>query len=184
MQVTIQGCRITLAIGDITNQFVDAIVNAANKSLLGGGGVDGAVHRVAGPLLLEACRDIRKGQLKGRYLPTGIPVLTAGFHLPARYVIHVVGPICGVDADVSIHLRNAYFNSLKLASMHNFQSIAFPSISTGAFGCEVHWAADVALRAVVEFLERHQFEEVRFVLFSREDYQIYTETFQNLLSNP
>jgi O-acetyl-ADP-ribose deacetylase (regulator of RNase III) len=146
---------LRLVQGDITKQHVDAIVNAANKTLLGGGGVDGAIHRAAGPELLEACRRVRERVLKGAYVATGQPVLTRGYRLPAKYVLHVVGPICGVDEHPEKHLANAYGNCLRLAARATdppIESIAFPSISTGAFGCPVEWAAKIAVSTIRAFL--------------------------------
>lgn len=140
--------RMIVKIGDITDEKVDAIVNAANSTLLGGGGVDGAIHRRGGPAILEACRKIRQAEYPDG-LPTGQAVMTTGGDLPAKYVIHTVGPIYGRnnggDADL---LAACYTNSIRLAAEHGLATISFPSISTGAFGYPKHEAAPVAAEAV------------------------------------
>ncbi|MBX5436185.1 MAG: O-acetyl-ADP-ribose deacetylase [Alicyclobacillaceae bacterium] len=191
METVIRGCTVRLVVGDITQQDVDAVVNAANRTLLGGGGVDGAIHRAAGPELLEACRHIREQVLGGRYLETARPVITPGFRLPARHVIHVVGPICGSDPDPEGNLRAAYARSLALAVEHRLASVAFPSISTGAFGCPVEWAAPVAMDTVVSFAESAGsgepvtatgLQEIRMVLFSQRDYEVYQQALQARLT--
>jgi len=159
---------LELALGDITNQRVDAIVNAANTSLLGGGGVDGAIHRAAGPKLLEECRKIGG-------CPTGEARITRGYDLPAKFVIHTVGPIWrGGTRDEDTLLRNCYNNSLKLAAEYDVRSIAFPSISTGAYGFPIEAAAQIALRTVQESISLPTaLERVVFVCFSKSDYAIY-----------
>jgi O-acetyl-ADP-ribose deacetylase (regulator of RNase III) len=154
--------------GDITEQHVDAIVNAANTTLLGGGGVDGAIHRAAGPELLEACR-----KLGG--CPTGEARLTPGFRLPARYVIHAVGPVwSGGRRGEPELLRACYVNALRLAAAHGVRSIAFPCISTGAYRFPRELAAQIAVAAVRDELERPtSVELVRFVCFSAADLAVY-----------
>jgi O-acetyl-ADP-ribose deacetylase (regulator of RNase III) len=156
--------------GDITEQQVDAIVNAANTTLLGGGGVDGAIHRAAGPELLAACR-----QLGG--CPTGEARLTPGFRLPARYVIHTVGPVwTGGRRGEPELLRACYVNSLRLAAAHGVRSIAFPCISTGAYRFPRELAAQIAVAAVRDELERPTpVELVRFVCFSAADLAVYRQ---------
>ena len=146
------GGRVTTITGDITGQEVDAIVNAANSSLLGGGGVDGAIHRAGGPAILEECRELRRTRWPAG-LPTGEAVITTAGNLPARHVIHTVGPVWGREGGREAELLAAcYRNSLALASAHGLDSIAFPAISTGVFGYPTDEAAAVASKAIKEFL--------------------------------
>ncbi len=167
-QVRINHALLELVQGDITEQDTDAIVNAANPSLLGGGGVDGAIHRAAGPELLAECR------LLGG-CPPGEARITGGGRLKARYVIHAVGPVYyGGTADEPQKLAGAYRHSLELASQHGLHSIAFPSISTGAYGYPVDEAAPIALGTVIEYLRTHpEIELVRFVLFNTPTFAAY-----------
>jgi O-acetyl-ADP-ribose deacetylase (regulator of RNase III) len=166
--------RLELVRGDITTQQVDAIVNAANSGLLGGGGVDGAIHRAGGPQVLEECRAIRSARGP---LPTGQAVITSGGRLPARHVIHTVGPVWqGGQSGEPELLAACYRNSLALALQHGCPRVAFPSISTGAYGYPVEEAPQVALAAVREVLERESaLELVRFVLFSEADLRVYQQ---------
>lgn len=159
-RVSIQQAVLELTEGDITRQTVDAIVNAANSSLLGGGGVDGAIHRAAGPQLLAATRVLGGCQ-------TGDAKLTPGFNLPARYVIHTVGPVYHPDDEtIPQLLASAHRRSLELAAEHQLESVAFPAISTGAYGYPVEAAAPIALKVVYSFLQRESsLKLVRFVLF-------------------
>lgn len=169
------GGRVRVRVGDITRQEVDAIVNAANSSLLGGGGVDGAIHRAGGPRILEECREIRR-TLYPEGLPAGEAVLTTAGLLAARHVIHTVGPIYGrEDGRESELLAACYRNSLALAARYTLKSVAFPSISTGAFGYPRKEAARVASVAVAEFLEGDaaRVEEVRLVFFSHGDAELF-----------
>ena len=162
--------KVIVLVGDISQQKVDAIVNAANSSLMGGGGVDGAIHRSGGPQILDECKEIRRTRFPNG-LPTGEAVITSGGRLPARYVIHTVGPIKGQagesDADL---LAACYRNCLALAAAHNLRTIAFPSISTGAFGYPRHEAALVSSKAIAAFLSKDTvLDEVRLVFFSNAD---------------
>lgn len=160
--------RLIVKCGDITTEVVDAIVNAANSTLLGGGGVDGAIHRVGGPSILEECREIRRVQyLDG--LPTGQAVITNGGELLAKHVIHTVGPIYGCHGDDDTKLlADCYRNSVALAIENGLTSIAFPSISTGAYGYPKHEAAKVVGEAVRGLLNAHDIE-IRLVFFSPAD---------------
>lgn len=164
--------RVEAVRGDITREAVDAVVNAANSGLLGGGGVDGAIHRAGGPAILEDCRAIRA---RTGPLPPGEAVITTGGALPARHVIHTVGPVwSGGAAREAETLARCYQNSIALAERHRLGSIAFPSIATGAFGYPVERAAAVAARAVREALARAPgVRLVRFVLFSDADLEVY-----------
>ncbi|MCF7835109.1 O-acetyl-ADP-ribose deacetylase [Candidatus Gracilibacteria bacterium] len=166
---------ITLHLGDITTQNTDAIVNAANSSLLGGGGVDGAIHRAGGPAILESCKHIRN-TLYPKGLLVGQAVLTTGGNLPAKYVIHTVGPQFKNYSDDSRKnkLADCYLNSLKVALDHDIQSISFPSISTGAYGCPIQESSQIAVSTVKNFLHSNpKIQEVRFVLHSEDDYKLY-----------
>jgi O-acetyl-ADP-ribose deacetylase (regulator of RNase III) len=158
--------------GDITEQDVDAIVNAANSSLLGGGGVDGAIHRAGGPEILRECRAIRarRGEC-----PAGEAVITSGGHLKAGHVIHAVGPVWrGGEAGEEQLLARAYGNSLRLALGHGVRTMAFPSISTGAYGFPLERAAPIAVRTVREFLlAQPEILQVRFCVFSDADRRVY-----------
>lgn len=151
---------LTLARGDLTTVEADAIVNAANEAMLGGGGVDGAIHRAAGPDLLSACYEVPELRPRVR-CPTGDARITPGFRLPARFVIHTVGPVWGVEDD-NILLGSAYESSLKLARAHHLKTIAFPAISCGAYGCPLETGADIALRTCREHGEG--LDEILFVL--------------------
>jgi O-acetyl-ADP-ribose deacetylase (regulator of RNase III) len=162
---------LTLVRGNIVDEDVDAVVNAANESLLGGGGVDGAIHRAAGPELLAHCRTLGG-------CPTGAARLTPGFRLRARWVIHTVGPVYGVPRDAKL-LVSAYASSLAIAEEQGFASVSFPSISTGAYGYPLEEAAPLALGAVVEQLERAP-RHVRFVLFGADALDAYTRAWDAL----
>ena len=164
--------RIEIIDADITQQHVDAIVNAANNSLLGGGGVDGAIHRAAGPQLLSECR-----MLNG--CRTGEAKITKGYRLSAKHVIHTVGPVWkGGQADEEQLLENCYRNSLNLALQHDIATIAFPSISTGIYGFPIERASRIALKTVKSFLEDHEsLQKVVFVCFGQRDYGVYQQAF-------
>jgi O-acetyl-ADP-ribose deacetylase len=157
--------EIVLLEGDLTTQDVDAIVNAANRSLLGGGGVDGAIHRAGGPSILAECREIRRTTFPDG-LPTGRAVATRAGDLPARWVIHTVGPVYTASGDPPGELASCHTESLRVADELGARTVAFPAISTGAFGYPLEEAAAVAVRAVRDADTR--VEEVRFVLFGRE----------------
>ncbi len=176
----IDGARLVIKMGDITKEAVDAIVNAANQSLLGGGGVDGAIHRAAGPRLLEACRALPEVR-PGVRCPTGEARITPGFDLPARFVIHTVGPVYRDPARSAPLLAAAYRSSLELAVEHGLRRIAFPAISCGAYRYPLDQAAAIALRTVIDFLrERDQLEEVRFVLFTPATYRAWEKALRKL----
>ena len=167
--------RMMIMEGDITKQEVDAIVNAANTSLLGGGGVDGAIHRAAGPELLEETRKIGG-------CPTGEARVSRGYNLPATWVIHTVGPVWkgGLKKEETL-LANCYKNSLKAAVEHGVKTIAFPSISTGAYGFPLDRATKIALTETRDFLKSHEtLELVVFVCFGQKALKIYHETFKTL----
>jgi O-acetyl-ADP-ribose deacetylase (regulator of RNase III) len=162
--------QIELARGDITEQDVDAIVNAANTTLLGGGGVDGAIHRAGGPAILAECRTLGG-------CATGDAKITTGGRLKARHVIHTVGPVYrdGRHGEPAL-LASAYRRSLEVATQHGLHSVAFPSISTGAYGYPIADAARIALRTVADYLSAHQdIQLVRFVLFSDADLAVYRQ---------
>ncbi len=161
---------VELVKGDITLMDVDAIVNAANESLLGGGGVDGAIHRAAGPQLLAECRTLGG-------CPTGEARITRGYNLKARYIIHTVGPVWhGGSRGEAKLLASAYWNSLQLAADYSLKSIAFPNISTGVYGYPKREAAEIATRTVNEFKQQNLHpERVVFVCFDDDSYQIYKE---------
>jgi len=167
--------RLILVQGDITNQVTYAIVNAANNQLSPGGGVSGAIHRVAGQRLWEECKKLggcRTGEAK----------ITGGYNLPAKYVIHTVGPVYSGKPQDKIDLVNCYRSCLKLASQHNVKSISFPSISTGIYGYPVKEAAETAVSIIIEYLKEHtEIERVRLVLFSEEDFNTYRDTVKEIL---
>ena len=166
--------HVTVLVGDITRQDVDAIVNAANSSLLGGGGVDGAIHRAGGPAILEACRAIRQIEYPDG-LPTGEAVITTAGKLPARHVIHTVGPVYGQNGPRDAELLAAcYENSLELANTHGLDSIAFPAISTGVFGYPQDEAAQVASLAIAGFLARNdKVVQVRLLFFQPQSADVF-----------
>lgn len=180
MEYLVNQTRIMFIRGDITEQSTEAIVNAANSSLLGGGGVDGAIHRVGGLQILEECKKIR--ETTGICHP-GEAVLTTGGNLPAGHVIHTVGPIWrGGNHGEPDLLRKAYRNSLELARKNGFRSISFPSISTGAYRYPTEKAALIAVDAISEFAAaKGKPEEIRLVLFSDKDLQIYIDAWNKMV---
>ncbi len=162
-------------IGDLTIEDVDAIVNAANSTLLGGGGVDGAIHEAGGPTILEECKEIRKTVYPDG-LPTGQAVITGAGRLPAKYVIHTVGPVYGKDpVNQAVLLGDCYRNSIGIAAESSLRSIAFPSISTGAYSYPRDKAAAVASAAIREALATTEIEELRLVFHSRGDLEVFLE---------
>jgi len=176
MQETINASTLILAQGDITKESTDAIVNAANTHLAGGGGVDGAIHRAGGPAIMKESRTIGG-------CPTGKAVITTAGNLKATYVIHTVGPRYhdGTKGEALL-LKSAYLESLKLASAKNLKSIAFPAISTGVYGYPLHEAARIALQTIIEYLKEHQdVQLVRFVLYDHTTYDIFTQELKKLL---
>jgi O-acetyl-ADP-ribose deacetylase (regulator of RNase III) len=182
-ETTIVNTKLSLVQGDITRQKTEAVVNAANSSLMGGGGVDGAIHRAGGPTILEECRRI-VAQIGS--LDTGKAVITRGGSLHAKYVIHTVGPIWhgGIHNEAEL-LASAYKESLKLAVAHKLKSLAFPSISTGAYRYPLTEAARVALSTVVSFLQNtpNPLERVFFVLYDSKTYQAYCIAFTDVRKN-
>ena len=176
MQETINASTLILACGDITKESTDAVVNAANTHLAGGGGVDGAIHRAGGPAIMQECRKIGS-------CPTGKAVITTGGNLKAQYVIHTVGPRYhdGTKGEATL-LKSAYLESLKLASAKNLKSIAFPAISAGVYGYPLHEAARIALHTIIEYLKEHQdIQLVRFVLYDHTTYDIFTQELKKLI---
>lgn len=162
--------RITLVLGDITEQDADAVVNAANSSLLGGGGVDGAIHRRGGPEILEECRRLRASKY-GKGLPTGQAVATTAGRLPARWVIHTVGPVYAKSKDRSALLASCYRESLRVAAELGARTVAFPAVSAGIYGWPLDDAARIAVGTVRD--TESPVEEARFVLFSEDVYAAF-----------
>lgn len=176
-QAQVGDTTIALMQGDITQVEVDAVVTSANESLLGGGGVDGAIHRAAGPLLLDEC-------LKIGWCETGQAVITTAGLLPARHVIHTVGPIWdGGEQGEAELLASAYRNSLRVAEEHHVSSLAFPSISTGVYGYPIEDAAGIALETTVAHLRSgSSLRRILFVLFTEEDLEVYQRTLAAMLA--
>jgi O-acetyl-ADP-ribose deacetylase (regulator of RNase III) len=175
MKVAVQQSNLEVVQGDITQQETEAIGNAANSALAGGGGVDGAIHRAGGPAIMS--------QLKAKYkgCPTGSAVITGGGNLKTKYVIHAVGPrYSGSPKDAEL-LSNAYQKSLELCSQNKISSIAFPSISTGIYGYPVEEASRIALKTVIDYLKKHpEIQLVRFVLFDSKTYSVYEKVLKEL----
>ena len=178
-EVIINQTKLSITQGDITAQSTDAIVNAANPGLMGGGGVDGAIHRAGGPAILDECKQIVAKQ--GR-LPTGKAVITTGGNLKANHVIHTVGPVWrGGSRNEAQLLTSAYQESLKLAAKNDLTSVSFPSISTGAYGYPVAEASRIALRTVISFLgETTPIREVLFVLFDSRTFEAYASALREI----
>ncbi len=175
MEVKIGKSTLAIVEGDITKETTEAIVNAANSGLRGGGGVDGAIHRAGGPTIMEECRKIG-------HCPTGQAVITTGGNLKAKYVIHTVGPVySGGNRNEARLLKSAYLESLKMASKNSIRSLSFPAISTGAYGYPLNEAARIALKTAIDYLGEHpEIESVRFVLFGKHMYDIFTEELKKL----
>jgi O-acetyl-ADP-ribose deacetylase len=175
MEVQIDKSKLMIVEGDITREETDAIVNAANSGLRGGGGVDGAIHCAGGPVIMEECRKIG-------HCPTGQAVITMGGNLKARHVIHTVGPVySNGNRNEAGLLKSAYLESLKLASKKGLKSVSFPAISTGAYGYPLNEAARIALQTAIDYLKEHQeIERVRFVLFGKSTYGVFAEELQKL----
>ncbi len=171
--------RVVIKVGDITREKVDAVVNAANGSLLGGGGVDGAIHRAGGPEILKECKEIRKNQFPDG-LPTGQAVITTAGKMAAKHVIHTVGPVYGSGGnDKADLLASCYHNSLSLAADHGLKTIAFPAISTGIYGYPSNEAARVSSASIEKFLSvGNSIREVRLVFFSASDAQVFLQNQQ------
>ena len=182
MEFKVGKAILQLVMGDITDIEADAIVNAANSTLMGGGGVDGAIHRKGGPKILEDCKRIRETEWPDG-LPTGKVVITSGGKLKAKFIIHTVGPVWfgGLHVEAEL-LKQAYRNTLKLAASKGIKTIAFPSISTGAYGYPIEEASRIALATVKSFLEKEdRLERVVFVLHSERDLEIYSAAARTLL---
>ena len=169
--------NITLTQGDITEQDVDAVVNAANSSLMGGGGVDGAIHRKGGPQILQECRELRAGKYS-EGLPPGQAVATTAGRLPARWVIHTVGPVYSADEDRSEVLASCFRSSLKVADELGAKTVAFPAVSTGVYGWPLDDAARISLRTVRD--TPTQVEEARFVLFDERAYSAFARALEEI----
>jgi len=176
MDIKIGNATLSIVEGDITKEETEAIVNAANSGLRGGGGVDGAIHRAGGPSILEECRKIG-------HCPTGQAVITSGGNLPAKYVIHTVGPVwSGGNRNEAGLLKSAYLESLKIASKKGLKSVSFPAISTGAYGYPLNEAARIALKTAIDYLKEHQeIELVRFVLFGKPMLDVFAEQLKKLI---
>ncbi|WP_217597821.1 O-acetyl-ADP-ribose deacetylase [Cohnella sp. GbtcB17] len=174
METTLNGTKLEVIQGDITQSSMACIVNAANSSLLGGGGVDGAIHRAGGRRILDECVRIRSER---GGCPVGEAVITTGGNLKAQYVIHTVGPVWkGGKNGEAEKLGNCYRSALRLAEEHGISSLSFPNISTGIYGYPKEQAVDVAIEAVTDVLARKQaFERIQFVCFDRQNYDLYVE---------
>ncbi|HPQ44355.1 MAG TPA: O-acetyl-ADP-ribose deacetylase [Syntrophales bacterium] len=176
MELKINDAVIALVLGDITREETDAIVNAANSGLRGGGGVDGAIHRAGGPSIMEECRKIGS-------CPTGHAVITGGGNLKAAYVIHAVGPIYrgGGKGEADL-LKSAYLESLKRVTQKGLKSVSFPAISAGVYGYPLEEAASIALKTVIDYVRDHrEIELVRFVLFSQDIYDVFSDELKKMI---
>jgi O-acetyl-ADP-ribose deacetylase (regulator of RNase III) len=182
MELEVNDHKLKLITGDISKQQADAIVNAANGTLLGGGGVDGAIHRAAGKELLAECKRVRDEQLHGEELATGEAVLTGGHSLPAAHVIHTVGPVWGGnERENEDQLARCYSNALEIAADRKFSRVCFPSISTGVYRFPLDRASTIAIETITDFLKNHAYpKEVIMVLFSEEDMFVYERALNKL----
>ena len=181
VEASINGVKLSIVKGDITGQETDAIVNAANSSLMGGGGVDGAIHRAGGPAILAECKEIVSRQ---GHLPAGKAVMTIAGNLKARYVIHTVGPVWhGGNKGEPELLASAYRGSLRLAAENNLTSISFPSISTGAYSYPVDKASKMAIESIISFLRQRttSIREVVLVLFDSQTFEVYSSALKETL---
>jgi O-acetyl-ADP-ribose deacetylase (regulator of RNase III) len=181
-EFNVRNAKIRLVQGDITDVDADAIVNAANQTLMGGGGVDGAIHKRGGPTILEECKRIKASEWPNG-LPTGKAVITSGGNLRTKHVIHTVGPVWhgGSHGEPGL-LADAYENSLKLAAFKKLKTVAFPSISTGAYRYPIEKASRTALTTVKQFLENEStLREITFVLFTEHDFKVYDEAANEIL---
>jgi O-acetyl-ADP-ribose deacetylase (regulator of RNase III) len=179
----IKNTEILIHHGDITKEDIEAIVNAANSSLTGGGGVDGAIHRAGGPKILEECREIRRTKYPNG-LPVGQAVITSGGDLKAKYVIHTVGPVWRGGGEEVKLLRSAYINSLLVAEEKHVKSIAFPSISTGAYGYPPENASEIAMKAVIDYIKSGtKIEKIVFVIFTEEDLALFESKAKRIFTN-
>ncbi|WP_087972124.1 O-acetyl-ADP-ribose deacetylase [Oceanobacillus rekensis] len=182
MKVNINGNKLKLMVGNITKQETEAIVNAANGTLLGGGGVDGAIHHAAGEELVDECKKVRDAELKGEELPTGEVIITGGYNLPAKYVIHTVGPVWQENPNTEEELlANCYRNSLLLAMVSKINSISFPSISTGVYAYPIDQASEIALQTIVNFLKKNEFGDVVITLYTKSDFEVYKAALKHIL---
>jgi len=175
MEITVNNAVIELVQGDITKEETEAIVNAANSGLKGGGGVDGAIHRAAGPSIMEECRAIG-------YCPTGQAVVTGGGNLKAGHVIHTVGPVySGGNRGEADLLKSAYLESLKKVTQNGLKSVSFPAISAGIYGYPLTEAAYIALKTIINYVKNHEgIELVRFVLFSQNIYDVFSDELKKI----
>lgn len=182
MQKTIGNQQLTLEIGDISEKKIDAIVNGVNGTLSGGGTLDETIRKKAGEGLNEECAEIYKNRFNNEQAPKGQAIITGGYNLPVKHIIHAVGPIWnGNTEEKQAKLTETYKNCLYLAKEHNVKSIAFPSLSTGIYQFPINLAAEVALRTTVDFLKEEDFGDVVFILYSSRSYEVYEKELRKLM---
>jgi len=182
MQQTIGNQKLTLVVGDISEQETETIVNAVNGTLLGGGTVDGTIRRKAGEGLNEECADIFKNRFNSERVPKGTAIITKGYDLPFEYIIHAVGPVWNGDKEEKqAELAETYKSCLSLAKEYNITSIAFPSLSTGIYQFPINLAAEAAIKTVVDFLKEEDFGDVTFTLHSSRSYEVYANELRELM---